>query len=493
MGRAVRAWLSRHIRTTVRLAAPSTSGADDTCGNVHGCLVATWSPGFRECSWAHSCAKTSLTPMAMTRRRVQRGGAGGAVHRPAGGPARAVRRLRLVPAAVTKLCSSVSVHIPRKHALFEKQPLHDCLQTEIVSAKLLYHCCNLLNFFVTVLQGPALRRHRVRRIRAAAQGLRRQPGREAQHQRPGDGRNRCGAADTPSVPYCPQECRGWLALHWYCQQSVPPLKTVRLQLCRSSSGMSRSLTRYTHVRSPTFSDAALQQDIDFVAERGWSLSRRCGGWRHHRHSDDASGRREDAADDPGQQSDIRGPGRRLHQDLAGRGRAGIPQRESRTRHVRSSQLCQRLAPAPLTCLAAAAIRPRLVLLAAQGWQPRVVWIGIGGCVFFTGAARPARSSLRCSAVCEGHELILSGGPRSSGGGQEVLCAQAEDMSCTRGCRQRPHREVGKHTQLCGRRQNIMRINGTNQEYTAFFGGSASCIIRDSLLLSNLQHRDTRMD
>jgi len=30
-----------------------------------------------------------------------------------------------------------------------------------------------------------------------------------------------------------------------------------------------------------------------------------------------------------------------------------------------------------------------MLLAAQGWQPRVVWIGIGGCVFFTGAAQPA--------------------------------------------------------------------------------------------------------
>ena len=62
------------------------------------------------------------------------------------------------------------------------------------------------------------------------------------------------------------------------------------------------------------------------------VSCRRGGGCHHGHRDDATGRREDAAYDAGQQPDVRRPGRRVLQDMEGRGSGSVPQREPRTVH-----------------------------------------------------------------------------------------------------------------------------------------------------------------
>ena len=131
--------------------------------------------------------------------------------------------------------------------------------------------------------------------------------------------------------------------------------------------------------------------------------------------------------------------------------------------------------------AAAARSLSLMLLTVQGWQPRVVWIGIGGCVFFTGASQPASTfgSMQCS-LCDGRKLMLNGVPRSFGGGQEVLCAQAEVMtSGTRGVEK--HRGESSST-ACNDADDgtHMSINQSNHEYTECLLGLPAAL---SLLLN----------
>jgi hypothetical protein len=78
---------------------------------------------------------------------------------------------------------------------------------------------------------------------------------------------------------------------------------------------------------------------------------------------------------------------------------------SASARLASSDICSRSAPcSPSFCrgwsvpaagdfrlLADFACCATVSLLSGQGWQPRVIWIGIGGCVFFTGAPQAGQA------------------------------------------------------------------------------------------------------
>ena len=114
--------------------------------------------------------------------------------------------------------------------------------------------------------------------------------------------------------------------------------------------------------------------------------RRDGG-RDHGRGDHAPGRPENAAHDPGRVRPVQGH-RRLHdQDRARGGRRHPVQgawREETEREREKDRGCTLQGTRTLS-------RSPPPILTPQGWEPRVLWIGLGGCVFFSALEQAKRA------------------------------------------------------------------------------------------------------